>query len=122
MIDIAKFFERKKRELSSNNSTEEEASLKKPPEENPDDSMGLETDDVFSQGLKSNCLQNLETEMKSIKESLAAKDWQIKGTEQLNDINKSINFIKEKFEEFEKDLKKKEEEIKLLKKENSYLN
>ena len=44
--------------------------------------MGLETDDVFSQGLKSpecvkilfNCLQNLETKMKSIKEiSLAAK-------------------------------------------------
>ena len=54
--------------------------------------------------------------------SLAAKDWQIKGTEQLNDRNKAINFINEKFEEFEKDLKKKDEEIKLLKKENSYLN
>ena len=117
--------------MSSNNSTEEEASLKKPREENPDDSMGLETDDVFSQGLKSpecvkilfNCLQNLETEIKSIKEiSLAAKDWQIKGTEQLNNMNKAINFINEKFEEFEKKLKKKEEEIKLLKKENSYLN
>ena len=61
--------------------------------------------------------------MKSIKEiSLAAKDWQIKGTEQLNDMNKAINFINEKFEEFEKKLKKKEDEIKLLKKENSYLN
>ena len=32
--------------------TEEEASLKKPREENHDNSMGLETDDVFSQGLK----------------------------------------------------------------------
>ena len=92
--------------------------------------MGLETDDVFSQVLKLpefvkilfKCLQNLETEMKSIKEiSLAAKDWQIKGAEQLNNMNKAINFINEKFEEFEKDLKKKEEEIKLLKKENSYL-
>ena len=89
MTDIAKFFERKKRELSSNNSTAEETSLKKPREENPDDSIGLETDDVFSQGLKSpecvkillNYLQNLETEMKIIKEiSLAAKDWQIKST------------------------------------------
>ena len=78
----------KKRELSSNKSTEEETSLKKPREENPDDSIGLETD-VFSQGLKSpecvkislNYLQNLETEMKIIKKiSLAAKDWQIKGT------------------------------------------
>ena len=61
--------------------------------------------------------------MRSIKEiSLAAQDWQIKGTEQLNNINKAINFINEKFEEFENDLKKKEEEIKLLKKEDSYLN
>ena len=93
--------------------------------------MGLETDDVFSQGLKSpqyvkillNCLQNLETEMKSIKEiSLAAKDWQITGTEQLNDMNKAINFINDKFENFEKPLKKKDEEIKLLEKENNYLN
>ena len=31
-------------------------------------------------------------------------------------MNKAINFINEKFEEFEKDLKKKEEEIKHLKK------
>ena len=124
MMDIAKCFERRKRELSSNNSTEEEASLKKSREENPDDSMGLETDDAFSQGLTSpectkilfNCLLNLETEMKSIKEiSLATKDWQVKGTEQLNDMNKVINFINKKFAEFEKDLKKKEEEIKLLK-------
>ena len=76
MMDIAKFFEIKKRELSSNNLTEEEASLKKPQEVNPDDSMGLEIDDAFSQGLKSpecvkilfNCLQNLEAVMKSIKE------------------------------------------------------
>ena len=62
-----------------------------------------------------NCLQNLERETKSIKEIyLAAKDWQIKGTEQLNDMNKAMNFINEKFEEFEKELKKKEEEIKHL--------
>ena len=93
--------------------------------------MGLQTDDVFSQEIKSpecvkifsNCLQNLETEMKSIKQiSLAAKDWQIKGTEQFNDMNKAINFINEKFEDFEKTLKEKEEEIKLLEKGNNYLN
>ena len=111
MMDIAKFFERKKRELSSNNSSEEEASLKNPRQENPDDSMGLERNVYFSQGLKSpecvkilfNYLQNLETEMKSIKEiSLAAKDLQIKGTEQVNDMNRAINFIDKKFEEFEK--------------------
>ena len=131
MINIVKFFERKKRDLSSNNSTEEEASLKKPGEEISNDSMALETDDVFSQGVKLpecmkilfNCFQNLETEMKSIKEiSLAAKDWQIKGTQQLNDMKKAINFIDRKFKDFEKVLKEKDEEIKLLEKESNYLN
>ena len=93
--------------------------------------MGLETDDVFSQGLKLpeclkilfNCLENLETKMQNIKEiSLAAKDWQIKGTQQLNDKNKAINFTNKKFENFEKALKKKDEETKLLEKENNCLN
>ena len=61
--------------------------------------------------------------MENIKEiTLAAKDWQIKGIEQLNDMNKTINFINEKFEEFEKDLKKEEKKIKFLEKENNYLN
>ena len=46
--------------------------------------------------------------MKSVKEiSLAAKDWHIKCTEQLIDMNIAINFINKKFEKFEKDLKKK---------------
>ena len=63
--------------------------------------MGLETN-IFSQGRKSpECvkilfkyLENVETGMKSIKErSLAAKDWQIKETEQLNDIKKGTIFI-----------------------------
>ena len=55
--------------------------------------MRLDKDDVFAQALKSpesvkllfNCLQSSETEMKTVKEiSLAVKEWQIKGTEQLN--------------------------------------
>ena len=131
MMDITKFLEIKKRQLSSNNSTEEEVSLKKLQEETlmiPWDYKQLM---FFSQGLKSpecvktlfNCLQNLETEMKSIKEiSLAGKDCQIKGTEQHNDTDTAINFINKKFEDFEKTLKEKEEEIKLLEKENDYLN
>ena len=65
----------------------------------------------FAQGLKSpecgklpfNCLQNFETEIQKTKEILlAAKEWQIKGTEQLNDRNSAIKFINEKFVEFEK--------------------
>ena len=122
MMDITKFLEIKKRQLSSNNSTEEEVSLKKLQEETlmiPWDYKQLM---FFSQGLKSpecvktlfNCLQNLETEMKSIKEIPLA--------EQLNDMNKASNFINEKFEDLEKTLKEKEEEIKILEKENNYLN
>ena len=116
------FLKEKRQRVEHQYSTEKEASLKKPREENPDDSIGLETDDVFSQGLKSpecvkilfNCLQNLKTEMKSVKEiSLAAKDWQIKGTEQLIDMSKAIKFINKKFDKFEKDLKKKEDEMRL---------
>ena len=75
-MDIAKFFDRKNRELSSNSSVNEVAA-KKQHEESLKDSMGLDNDDVFAQGLKSpecvkllnyyvfNCLQNLETEMKN---------------------------------------------------------
>ena len=46
--------------------------------------MGLDSDEVSARGLKSpecvkllfNCLQNLETEMKNVKEiSLPAKEW-----------------------------------------------
>ena len=119
-MDIAKFFDRKKRELSSNSSVDE-AAAEKQHEASLNDSMGLDKDDVFAKGLKSpecvkplfNCLQNLETEMKNVKEiSLAAKEWQIKGTEQL---------INQKFLDLEKEIKNNNEEIKSLRKENSYL-
>ena len=80
-MDIAKLFDRKIRELSSNSSVDE-AAAKKQHDESLNDSMGLDNDDVFAQGLKSpqcvkllfHCLQNLETEMKNVKEiSLTAK-------------------------------------------------
>ena len=37
-------------------------------------------------------------------------------------MNKAINFINEKFEDFQISLKKKDEEIKILETENNYLN
>ena len=58
--------------------------MKKQHEESLHDSMGLDKDDVFAQGLKFlecvnllfNCLQNFETEMKNVNEIfLAAKEW-----------------------------------------------
>ena len=82
--------------------------------------MGLDRDDVFAQDLKSpecvkllfNRLQKLETKMKNVKEiSFSAKEWPIKGNEQLNEMNLAITFINEKFVEFEKEIKNNNEEI-----------
>ena len=60
--------------------------------------------------------------MKNVNEiPLAAKEWQIKGTEQINEMNSAITFINEKRFVFEKEIKNNKEEIKILGKENSYL-
>ena len=83
--------------------------------------MTLHRDDV-AQDAKSpecvkllfNCLHNLETETKNTKEiSLAAKEWQIKGTKQLSEMNSAITFILEKIAEFEKEIKNNNKEIKV---------
>ena len=42
-------------------------------------------------------------------------DAQIKGTQQLKEVNDPIKFVNEKFEEFEADRKEKEREIAELK-------
>ena len=58
--------------------------------------------------------------MKNVKEiSLAAKECQV--TEQLTEMNSAIAFVNEKFVEFEKEIKKNNEEVKSLREENSYL-
>ena len=48
-MDIAKYFDRKKRELNSNSSADE-AAAKKQHEESLYSSMELDKDDVFAQG------------------------------------------------------------------------
>ena len=129
-MDIAKFLDRKKRELSSNSSVDE-AAAKKQQEECLSDSMGLDLNDIFAQGLQSpqcdkllfNCLQNLETVIKNVMEiSLAAKEWQIKDVEQLNEMNSEITFLKGKFVAFEKEIKNNNEEIKSLEKRKQLSN
>ena len=60
--------------------------------------------------------------MKNVNEIFfAAKEWQIKGTEEINEMNSAITFINEKSFVFEKEIKNNKEEIKILGKENSYL-
>ena len=84
-MDIAIFFDRKKRDLSSDSSVDE-AAAKKQYEESFNNFMGLDKDDVFAQGIKSpecvklifNCLQNLEIEMKKVKEILLLRNGKLK--------------------------------------------
>ena len=88
-----------------------------------DFSFSKETSDdaeLFTEGIESqrcarilyDCFKNLESKNNKIYELYSsAKDVQIKGTKQLEDVSESINFINEKFEEYEADRKQKEKEI-----------
>ena len=88
-----------------------------------DFSFSKETSDdaeVFTEGIESqrcarilyDCFKNLESKNNKIYELYSsAKDVQIKGNKQLEDVSESINFINEKFEEYEADRKQKEKEI-----------
>ena len=116
-MDITKFCNRKKRDLSNNSNTEEDA--KRQREESPSESPNVSMldipkrpGDVFEESLKSedcvkmllSCLRNLEKELKDIHKSALSNNNnnQIKGEKQLADLNESINFMSDKFDEFEK--------------------
>lgn len=60
------------------------------------------------------CLQNLEIKVNEIYEPSTTQA-QIKGHRQMMDASKSIDFINEKFDEFEVDLKEKKREPAQLK-------
>ena len=129
-LDITNFFKRKKRDLS-NSSEESGESSKKQREGSLNDSSVSENTEVFAEGLKSpecvsilfNCLQNLEKEMKILRDiAQTTQENQIKGTTQLTDLQESVNFINEKFQEYEQDRREKEREIKELKENISTLS
>ena len=122
-LDITIFFKSKKRDLS-NNSEESGESSKKQRKGSLNDSSVSESTEVFAGGLKSpecvsilfNCLQNLEKGMKNLRDiAHTTQGNQIKGTKQLTDLLESVNFINEKFQEYEQDRREKEREIKELK-------
>ena len=122
---IKSYFERKKRNLSFKSTNQEVR--KKTRESSLYLLWSKETSgdtDVFAEGIESprwasilyDCLKNLELKVNEIYElSSSTKDAQIKGAKQLEDVNESIKFINEKFEEYEADRKKKEKEIAELK-------
>ena len=85
---------------------------------------------VFAESLKSNecveilmnCLKNLEKEVKELKDLVSSKNTnQIKGERQLLDLKDSVDFISNKFDDFECDRLEKEKIIKDLKEEVTYL-
>ena len=129
-MEIAECFERisKKRDLS-NNSSDEEAS-KKLREGSLDNSavsdVSANNEDPFTEGLKSpecvsilmNCMQNLEKQVGQIFKMLEkTEDCQIKGKYQLTDLAKGVEFITQKFDEYEKDQQEKDAIIATLQNE-----
>ena len=58
------------------------------------------------------CLRNLETQVNSIfKESAESKESRIKGDKQLQELNASITLLSEKFDDYEKERKIKDQII-----------
>ena len=127
---IVKYFERisKKRDLSNNLSDEE--ALKKLREGRLDNSavsdVSANNQDPFTEGLKSlgcvsilmNCMRNLEKQVNQIFKMLEkTEDRQIKGECQLTDLVKSVEFITQKFDEYEKDRREKDAIIATLQNE-----
>ena len=63
-------------------------------------------------------MKKLEEDVKSLFAiSTKTRDEQIKGTTELQDLKAGIDFVKGKFEEYEKDKKEREKEIEDLKQE-----
>ena len=78
------------------------------------------SDDVFAESLKPpacveilfNCLRNVEKQMKEIFVlAKSTQEQQIKGEKQLNDLYDSVQFISDKFKEYEEDRAKYNEII-----------
>ena len=68
-------------------------------------------------------LKNLDKKVKEIHLlSTTTNDAQIKGTQQLREVNDAIKFINEKLEEFEADRREKEQKIAVLKSTRKSLN
>ena len=127
---IAKFFERKKRDLSNQSNDGDDSKKQKPSladSSSVDDEANnvvFDDPDLFEEGLDSprcveilyKCLKNLDTQVKAIHQlGLSNEENQIKGTKHLEAVTTSIDEIYKKFEDYEKERKEKDEEIKNLK-------
>ena len=132
-MDIRFFLNRsnKKRDLSSGSGEDDKP--KRQREESSDVSCldsPTSPGNVFAESLKSNeCveilmnyLKNLEKEVKELKDlALSNNANEIKGKRQLLDLKDAVDFISNKFDDFESDRLEKEKIIKDLKEEVTYL-
>ena len=93
---------------------------KKAKESNLHLSLNQDDADVFAEGVDSSrcvsilydCLKNLDKKVNKIHLlSTTLNDAQIKGTQQLKEVNDTIKFINDKFEEFKAGRREKEWEI-----------
>ena len=124
LTDITKYFDRnsKKRDLSGTSNQEKGA--KKLKKGNLNTSRPRDVpDEVFTEGLKSpdcvnilfNCIKNVEKQITQIFENTKEiKEGQIKDDKQLAELTEAVDFISNKFDEYEKDRKEKEGRIKTL--------
>ena len=125
--DVIKFFEKasKKRDLSDQSKTCEDRK-KMREDKSSTGSLTDMADDVFAESLKSpecieilfNCLRNVERQTKDIYTfAHSTQDHQIKGEKQLIDLTESLNFLSDKFKEYEEGRAKKDKIIEDLKSE-----
>ena len=127
MIDIGKYFSSSKKcDLSDN--SKEVTDLKQAKEATSSSSY---SDHVFENFLDSSscrsilfdCLKKLESKVKEIfANTNTLKENQIKVEKQLTNLAETVNFVSEKFHEFEADWKLKEEIIKRLRGQVSVLH
>ena len=124
LTDITKYFDRnsKKRDLSGSSNKEEGAKKLKEGSLNTRRASDI-PDEIFTESLKSpdcvntlfSCIKNVEKQITQIFESTnEIKEGQIKGEKQLAELTEAIDFSSNKFDEYEKDRKEKEERIKTL--------
>ena len=120
MMDIGNYFSSSKKRHHSDNS-KEDTDPKKAKEATSSSSYSAH--DIFEEGLGSSnyrsilfdCLKRLESKVNEIFENTnTLKENQIKGEKQVTDLAETVNFISEKFHEFEADRKLKGEIIKSL--------
>ena len=75
----------------------------------------IQTVGILTASLDLNCLKELEAKaLKMYGVASSTKESQIKGEKQLEDVTSSVDYITKKFDEYEEERKKEDEQIKMF--------